>query len=206
MKVNHTILSCLFGLICCVAGNSQTIANKFVGMPDSILPYLARDQRQTMVNYYNLHTADSVKNALNGKSRIDSLSNFWLQASLSQDSKLEMMLIPVKSDTLTLMIITVGNKYPESNITIYNHLWQTVPVYSVIKVPNATELLAKPDSMSAETFDSLKKSIDFTVMSARLSDDKKQVVFSIQAPQVDAFQQNRINKLFREAAIDIKHI
>lgn len=43
-------------------------------------------------------------------------------------------------------------------------------------------------------------------MSARLSDDKKQVVFSIQAPQVDAFQQNRINKLFREAAIDIKHI
>ena len=175
-------------------------------MPDSILPYLARDQRQTMVNYYNLHTADSVKNALNGKSRIDSLSNFWLQASLSQDSKLEMMLIPVKSDTLTLMILTVGNKYPESNITIYNHLWQTVPVYSVIKVPNATELLAKPDSMSAETFDSLKKNIDFTVMSARLSDDKKQVVFSIHAPQVDAFQQKRINKLFREAAIDIKHI
>ena len=60
--------------------------------------------------------------------------------------------------------------------------------------------------MSAETFDSLKKNIDFTVMSARLSDDKKQVVFSIHAPQVDAFQQKRINKLFREAAIDIKHI
>ena len=124
------ILLCAFSLF----ANAQSMKNLFLNMPDSLVSYLDKNKRQEMVDYAEIHHSTGVANLLGGNSVIDSLSNDYLKASLTASTDLEMLVFPVKDDSIICVVKTykvndgvsldsTSSYIKESRVELYSHDW-----------------------------------------------------------------------------------
>ena len=110
-----------------------------------------------MVDYIDMKVKADVKNALEGTSVMDTLTNEFLQVTLFCLSK------------------TLRGPLAESEVSIYNQDWQKIKTLSF----NAQELITKPDTMLQATFDDLRPLFEVSLVEAQLSIDQPTLTISV---------------------------
>ena len=155
---------------------AKDIREIWFSMPDSLISYLDKSKRIEMVDYIDMKVKADVKNALEGTSVMDTLTNEFLQVTLNEACTLQMRTLPSENgDTLFCLSKTLRGPLAESEVSIYNQDWQKIKTLSF----NAQELITKPDTMSQAAFDDLRPLFEVSLVEAQLSIDQPTLTISV---------------------------
>ena len=157
---------------------AKDIREIWLSMPDSLITYLDKNKRIEMVDYIDMKVRADVKNALEGTSVMDTLTNDFLQVTLNEACTLQMRALPSEiGDTIFCLVKTFQGPLAESEIYIYNQDWQKTKTLTF----NPQDMIAKPDTMSTTTFADLRKLMDVLIIKAQLSIDQPTLTLTISA-------------------------
>lgn len=132
-----------------------TAASAFTDAPRSVFPLLERNTRLDMVDYYNSGSETSSRNRLDGQSRITSLTDNRLTASLTESSGCELVLLPAQGDTLVALIHTVSTPVPDSKVSFFTSDWNVIPTEQVFTAPVLTDWLTAAGKSDRSTVEGL---------------------------------------------------
>ena len=126
-------LACLLGSLLWSPVKAQTTMRKvFSEMPDSLMPYLTKNNRLDLIDFFESSMKAEVTNNLDGHSQLTALTTDSLSLQLSAALRIDMLLLPVKNvidDSLT-HVVCVFSKYgvtPAIHQTVvryYSPQWQ----------------------------------------------------------------------------------
>lgn len=126
MNVYRYILMLLMMAIAHCAVAQFTATNAFTNAPASIIPLLQRSTRLDMVDYFNSGSTTASTNLLNGKSKITALSDESISVSLSEASSLQMVILPMKTDSVIMIIETIAMPAHDSVVKFYTRQWTPI--------------------------------------------------------------------------------
>ena len=66
-----------------------------MSMPDSVMPLLTKNDRLDFIDFYDARMAAVVTNRMDGKSRMDILTDDFVRINYTQASDVEMKLLPI---------------------------------------------------------------------------------------------------------------
>ena len=103
------------------AGAQTTASSAFADAPQAIFPLLDRNTRLDMIDYFNSGMSTPSANALNGKSRITSLTPEKLTVEMTDASTYELSILPSKGgENAVALITTVATPSPDSRLSVYS--------------------------------------------------------------------------------------
>ena len=108
------------------APTESKVADIFASMPDSILPYLTRNNRLDCIDFIRNDMKAVVDNSLGGKSELKELTDDYLSMQLSPTSFIEIKMLPEGSDTIVCLNRTFQLPEPDSHITLYHTDWTEI--------------------------------------------------------------------------------
>ncbi|MBD5234631.1 MAG: DUF3256 family protein [Bacteroidales bacterium] len=110
---------------------ARTAAEVFVDAPYDVLPLLRSNTRLDLLDYFNHSMPNTSPNRMGGEAKIIECSDSRLLASVSRDATVEIALVPVKNDTVTLVIETVLTPLADSSISFYDSKWKKIGVSGI---------------------------------------------------------------------------
>ncbi len=132
-------------LLLAVASVAQSAASGigdfFVSEPDSLFVVIDRATRMDMVDYYNSGKKIDADNRLNGKSRIEELSDSYMKLKLSDSAEIEMRMEVSGSDTLIVVSKTLLSPAPDSDVMVFDRHWNRLETRSVIDLPGLDDFI-----------------------------------------------------------------
>lgn len=201
MEKDHAVsLKLLMSLILMLTAFSlhipgKTIAEIWKTMPDTIIPYLDQQQCQEMPSYASMHVDGSVDNMLGGKCRMDTLTDSYAHVRLNAAKSIQLKLLPVSNqDTIvclveTWLISSAGNdSLPcgESTIRFFTQAWKELPASRFLGAPSVNDLAgmltARPDTMSEQTYKTLKEKLDPQMVLAEISAEDNTLQLRMSCP------------------------
>ena len=122
----------------------------FINAPQEVFPTIDHMTRMDMADYFNSGSPKPSKNSLNGDCRIDSASAAQVTLSTSDVSKTELSLLPMKSDTIIMVINTLKTPVPDSSVKFYTYpQWQPIS-RGLFMVPGLDDWTAKEAKVERE--------------------------------------------------------
>lgn len=105
-------------------------------MPDSVMSLLTRNNCLDFIDFYDAKMEAVVTNRLEGKSRMTSLSEDFVQISYTASTDVAMKLLPLNDSTDVLcMVTTVKTSVGDSRVAFYDNQWRQLDVASYITEP-----------------------------------------------------------------------
>lgn len=157
---------------------AQNVSEFWISMPDSLIPHLNKNIRTELIDNKEKASEHPTLNLFQDTVRLDLLTESYLKVTLSPSSDVEIRRFTSQSDLpLFAMVRTYKAPAAESAMTIYTSDWQVVKM----KVIDA-HLLARPDTMSEETFNHLLSLSDPQMLEMHLSPSTEMVSLSISYP------------------------
>lgn len=179
-------------MLSCMASQAKNIREIWLSMPDSLISYLDKNKRIEMVDYIDMKVRADVKNSLEGSSVMDTLTHDFLQVTLNEACTLQMRILPTENgDTVFCLAKTLRGPLAESETSIYNQDWQKIKALDF----SSQELIEKPDTMSAITFEELKKIMDVPIIEAQLSIDSPTLTLHLSALNLSKEENEKIRPL-----------
>lgn len=145
-------LSLCWALVLLAAASSlcaQTMHDVFIAMPDSVEPLLSRNNRLDLVDFVDSHMRAEVDNALDGKSRLLSLSERHCMLQSSAAVRKEFLLLPYRGEHIVLAVSTFASPANESELRFYTTNWQALAEPPVVEWPEAADFFIDTDTCDA---------------------------------------------------------
>lgn len=121
-----------------------------VAMPDSVMPLLTKNNRLDFIDFYDARMEAVVTNRMEGKSRMDALTNDFLRINYTRTTDVAMKLLLVNDTTDVLcMVTTVKASVDDSRIAFFNAQWQPLDVASCIHEPSLGDFRSTQQGDSA---------------------------------------------------------
>jgi hypothetical protein len=119
----------------------RTLRELFVEMPDSLLPYLSRNNRLDFIDFVDSGMKSVVTNELGGKSEMVSLTDSTLVLQVSPVMRIDMHLMPVREpidscNQVVCVLTTCGDMAPESKVEVYSVHWTSLEVSRYMDLPD----------------------------------------------------------------------
>ncbi|MBR6828139.1 MAG: DUF3256 family protein [Prevotella sp.] len=111
------------------SADSLTVRSLFQSMPDSLLPYLSRNNRLDFIDFIDSKMKAEVVNELGGTSEMTALTDDSLSIRLNAVSKVDMLLLSTTTQERTIVLIrTLGreNDLTESDVEYFTVQWQPI--------------------------------------------------------------------------------
>ena len=122
-----------------------------MSMPDSVMPLLTKNDRLDFIDFYDARMAAVVTNRMDGKSRMDILTDDFVRINYTQASDVEMKLLPVNDSTDVLcMVTTVKAGVSDSRIAFFDAQWQPLSVASYLTEPSEKDFRSSLQNDSVE--------------------------------------------------------
>lgn len=168
-KMHRVLLLMVVSLAVCLLTTRQAVAQPlmrdvFLQMPDSLFPYLTENNRLDFLDFMDSNMKAEVRNDLDGKSVMTSLTASALEIKLSESTHVAMRLLPVSEDIdscrqIVCMITTYGRPAPtdetteapsnvvegtsvprrltvaESSVRLFSVRWRELPVANYLTLP-----------------------------------------------------------------------
>lgn len=119
-----------------VKAQELTMATLFKEMPDSLMPYLSRNNRLDMIDFMEANMKAEVTNLLDGRSCMTAMTADSLSIRLSDVLQVEMKLLSAEEQAdSNRQAIRVRNKYTINEnqttciVKIYNVAWKLLQSY-----------------------------------------------------------------------------
>lgn len=93
MRIKFLMFIVLLTTCLCVKGQIQTIDKIFVQMPDSLMPYLTKNNKLDMIDFVKANMKSEVNNRLNGTSVMLTLDSTYLKIQMNPAVNIEMKLL-----------------------------------------------------------------------------------------------------------------
>lgn len=194
MNVYRNILMFLAMAIANCAIAQFTATNAFINAPASIIPLLQRSTRLDMVDYFNSGSTTTSTNLLNGKSKITSLSDESITVSLSEASSLQMAILPMKTDSIIMVIETVAMPAHDSVVKFYNRQWTPIEE-TLFSPPTLNDWLTKEGSKQKEH---VANKIKFIAAGCVYNPDSKTLTITNNTLEtIDKEDYNKFSQLFQ---------
>lgn len=159
--------------------DAQSVSQVWIDAPDSLVGYLSKGSRIELIDSYLITGSSNVKNRLDGRTRIDTLTRSFMQVEMSEALTLQIKLLPSEGEDSVLCVVrTYRAPARESVVDIYSLAWEKMYSIDISK----HELVSKPDTMSEERYSEL---LPFTLprmVSAVLSVDADEMKIEPSVP------------------------
>jgi len=129
----------VFLLVCvplCLHAQEPTMASFFKQMPDSLMPYLSKNNRLDMVDFMEANMKAEVTNLLEGKSCMTALTSDSLSIRMNDVLQVNMRLLPphAAADSSKQMIrvrriYTIKENQTMSIVNVYDTAWKLLHSY-----------------------------------------------------------------------------
>ena len=120
-------------------------------MPDSVMPLLTKNDRLDFIDFYDAQMAAVVTNRMDGKSRMDVLTDDFVRINYTQASDVEMKLLPINDSTDVLcMVTTVKAAVSDSRIAFFDAQWQPLSIVSYLTEPSMEDFRSSLQNDSVE--------------------------------------------------------
>ena len=176
----------LFLLLFCVNSflSAQSMRTLFVQMPDSIMPFLTKNNREDCVDFIDANMLARVTNRLDAKSELLQFTSDYLHLKTSEAGSMQIKMLPFDGDTILCVINTVCAEACDSRIAFYTRNWQPLDGSIYFKKPLIRDFFLAvntPDSQQdssddltsakkAESLDELLDIADIYLVHLTLSD------------------------------------
>jgi hypothetical protein len=158
-----------------------TTRDVFSQMPDSLLPYLTRNNRLDMMDFMDSNMEAEVKNSFDGNSEMTAMTDNLLTLQLSEASRVDLLLLPVSepvdsASQVICMIRTFGssNSIRESVLEFYSVKWNALPsaqyfpqpagIYSAQWDAESQELTLTSDTFLESAANEEQKAVEKTLI------------------------------------------
>lgn len=192
--------------ICCIIAMQlyaqSTIAELWKAMPDSILPYFNASTRSEIIDIYKIGKISKTKNLLDGESWAKAINDDYIDIQLNSITEMQMQLLhSTDSSSVICMVKTFGVPAAESEIAFFDTNWKRIN--SKFGLPDFNDknttielLLQKPDSISNEKFEKLKKMFEPATAIAQIdASDKGTIIFSINGLLLTKDEENELKPI-----------
>lgn len=150
--------------------SSKSMTELWQSIPDSIIPYIERNQRQEMTDFIAMGAKAKVRHALQGESKMDTITSDYIHLTLNEAMQMELKRLPHESgDSILCLVKTWGGPCRESEVYFYSQDWQPLAIATPLARYRENPLLSRPDTMSAEKFEELSHKVGFVLAAASLS-------------------------------------
>lgn len=127
------------------------IRNWLVSMPDSVMPLLTKNNRLDFIDFYDAKMEAVVTNRLEGKSRMDMLTDDFVHFGYTKSSEVTMKLLPVNDSTdILCMVTTARAAVGDSRIAFFDDQWHPLDAVSYIHEPCIEDFRSTLQSDSAQ--------------------------------------------------------
>lgn len=142
--------------------SAQSMRTLFVQMPDSIMPFLTKNNREDCVDFIDANMLARVTNRLDAKSELLQFTSDYLHLKTSEAGSMQIKMLPVDGDTILCVINTVCAEACDSRIAFYTRNWQPLDGSIYFKKPLIRDFFLDvntPDSQqdSSDDLTSAKK-------------------------------------------------
>lgn len=151
----------------------------FTAMPDSVMPLLTKNNRLDFLDFLDCKMEAVVTNRLDGKSRMDRLTDNYLYIRYTSSCDVAMKLLPVNDSTdILCMVTTVKAMVSDSRVNFYDTSWQPIPLEFLLKEPILDDFRTAEISDSANV---VWKKIDIFFKTYNLSPEKPTLTCQLSA-------------------------
>ncbi len=166
-----------------VFGNAKaSVREAWLMMPDSLLPYLNKNQRLELLELRDMKVKAEVKNLLNGNTVMDTLTTNYLSLTLSPSSSMQMKVLPgADGDSVICVVRTFCGPAAESTVELYRSDWtlqRTLPLAQ----EGVDAFVSKPDTMNLTKFNELKAFLKPLLVAATLSPSEDSLSLEVSVP------------------------
>ena len=121
-----------------------------VSMPDSVMPLLTKNHRMDFIDFYDAQMAAVVTNRMDGSSRMNTLTDDFVQIKYTASTDVAMKLLPVNDSTDVLcMVTTVKAAVDDSRIAFFDAEWRPMDVTQYFVEPRIEDFRFTQQSDSA---------------------------------------------------------
>ena len=121
-----------------------------VAMPDSVMPLLTKNNRLDFIDFYDAQMAAVVTNRMDGSSRMNTLTDDFVQIEYTASTDVAMKLLPVNDSTDVLcMVTTVKAAVDDSRIAFFDAEWRPMDVTQYFVEPRIEDFRFTQQSDSA---------------------------------------------------------
>jgi len=118
-----------------------TMRSVFIAMPDTIVPYLTQNNRLDFADFIDSGMKAEVPNSLDGKSRMDQMTDRHALLTLSESSQIELLLLDSTEAyngmaQIVCMIWTYGTDTRESVVHFFTTAWHELPTNRFALLPD----------------------------------------------------------------------
>lgn len=126
----HLILLGVILLICTQFSAQTKMSNVFATMPDSIIPYMSKNNRLDCIDFINSNMEAVVTNALGGKCQMLLLIDDSLSLKLSDVSSMELKLLPRQAESDTIISMKRVFLLPKKDVktSCFTLDWKPIPM------------------------------------------------------------------------------
>lgn len=124
----------------------------FLEMPMKNLDILTQSMRMDMVDYYHVDSIYQVRNAMEGLSRIDTVSPDYLKVEITPVSTMEFKVTPAGSRDIVMCIYTIGDDVQahDSELTFFDSSMKELSAAKYIRMPRLSDFFVCPDKAARE--------------------------------------------------------
>lgn len=192
-----TFLLVLFAVV----GNAKSMKDIWATIPDSLLPYIDRTHRLEMTDFIGMGLKGDVDNIMGSKSVMDTITDNFIQVTLSEASILQIKKMQQPDgDSILCLVQTWNGPESESVVNFYDQQWQRLDKNVDLKsyIP---QLLIRPDTMSMDNYDKLLGNIDFSMVKANLSPNSDELTITLSVPIADNSKKKLLKPLIKSLAL-----
>ena len=132
---------CLFLSAMLLQAEARTpMRNWLITMPDSVLPLLTKNNHLDFIDFFDAKMEGIVSNRMDGKSRMDTLTDDYVLVNYTKTTDVAMRLLPVNDTADVLcMVTTVKAPLKDSRIAFFDAQWQPLNAASYIHEPSVED-------------------------------------------------------------------
>ena len=105
-------------------------------MPNTVLPLLTENDRLDLIDFHDARMEAVVTNQMDGKSRLDTLTEDFACIQYTRSTEVAMKLLPVNDTTdILCMVTTMKANVSDSRITFFDAGWRPVDVATCLDEP-----------------------------------------------------------------------
>lgn len=160
---------------------SQTKAKDvFVTAPDSIFPLLTTNNRLDCIDLIENNMKATVKNKLEQKAEMTTLTDSYLQIKPSERSVVEIKML---NDSVFCLINTCLGPAPDSRISFFTRGWK--PYETTFPMPHATDFWKSvPDSLARDASFAQRSQEDLLLIQISADKESTELTLTIQTSEL----------------------
>ena len=160
---------------------SQTKAKDvFAAAPDSIFPLLTTNNRLDCIDLIENNMKATVKNKLEQKAEMTTLTDSYLQIKPSERSVVEIKML---NDSVFCLINTCLGPAPDSRISFFTRGWK--PYETTFPMPHATDFWASvPDSLARDASFAQRSQEDILLIQISADKESTELTLTIQTSEL----------------------